>query len=291
MRDTLNGVKAKYNWGAPHWSNHSYSHWIGYCNLMQLLLSECAMKILLPFSFLIKKTPNGSHYFGCLKNWTSIVQVFHELSIILPMIFQYFPRYFPIVSGKIPSKNDISHDFPILSHDFPRYFHHPFPFRTKASGRCRLRVQVLGGDRLGPTTAAGACGDGAAEATPLPGQEIMVCSSVKIHIYLFNTYIYIIYVCVHTIIYEYIYICVQILKLLHDFWWAWHRFSMILDARPHRGAEVWICPWQLWAWRHLLGACWSIGIPLSNKAVVSKNNLDWCCPYCRQLCMKYMGLT
>ena len=38
-------------------------------------------------------------------------------------------------------------------------------------------------------------------------------------------------------------------------------------------------------------ACWSIGIPLSNKAVVSKNNLDWCCTYCRQLCMKYMGLT
>ena len=207
MIDTLNGVKAKYNWGAPHWSNHSYSHWIGYCNLMQLLLSECAMKILLPFSFLIKKTPNGSHYFGCLKNWTSIVQVFHELSIILPMIFQYFPRYFPIVSGKIPSKNDISHDFPILSHDFPRYFHHPFPFRTKASGRCRLRVQVLGGDRLGPTTAAGACGDGAAEATPLPGQEIMVCSSVKIHIYLFNTYIYNICVCTYNYIWIYIHMC------------------------------------------------------------------------------------
>ena len=112
------------------------------------------------------------------------------------MIFQYVPRYFPIVSGKIPSNNDISHDFPILSHDFPRYFHHPFPFRTKASGRCRLRGQVLGGDRLGPTTAAGACGDGAAEATPLPGQEIMVYCSVKIHIYLFNTYIY---VCVHII--------------------------------------------------------------------------------------------
>ena len=110
-------------------------------------------------------------------------------------------------------------------------------------------------------------------------------------IFIYLIHIYIIYVCVHTIIYEYIYICVQILKLLHDFWWAWHRFSMILDARPHRGAEVWICPWQLWAWRHLLGACWSIGIPLSNKAVVSKNNLDWCCPYCRQLCMKYMGLT
>lgn len=124
MIDTLNGVKAKYNWGAPHWSNHSYSHWMGYCNLMQLLLSECVMKILLPFSFLIKKTPTLTArtisgvskiepplprfsisfppYFPWFSNIFRdisplFLEKFHQ-KMIFPMIFQYFPMIFPDIS-------------------------------------------------------------------------------------------------------------------------------------------------------------------------------------------------
>ena len=203
MIDTLNGVKAKYNWGAPHWSNHSYSHWIGYCNLMQLLLSECAMKILLPFSFLIKKTPNGSHYFGCLKNWTSIVQVFHELSIILPMIFQYFPRYFPIVSGKFHQKMI----FPMIFQYFPMIFQDisiilsPSAPRQVAGAGFESKSSVRSPGSNHCCWSAGWC----SWSHPVARPGIMVCSSVKI---LFIIHIYIIYVCVHTnYIWIYIHMC------------------------------------------------------------------------------------